>query len=187
MKKLTKILPLIASLVLTLGLFGCDTEVAEFDSVKDAVETAEKESKEEVKTKTVEERNENPDIINVENNDLLKTLLANGGTNDEYIKFFTDNQYNIIEFSGAIDAIDLIPEKKTRYSLLLRSGEYDANSITGPSFIVKDVGGNDKSIRDLFLAGKGEVGQPVNIVAKILGYDKNSDCIKLHLISISDR
>lgn len=191
MRKLTKVLPLIASLVLTFGLFGCDTEVAEFESVKDAVDTAQEEAKEvekeEPKEKTAGERQKNPDTLTIENNEELNRLLSNSLPDEEYIKFFEANEYNIVEFDGAIDLIELIPNKKTRYSMVLRSGDYDANSVVGPAFRVKDVGAAESSVKDLFLSGNGEVGKNVRIKAKIYGYDEKSGAVELKLISMSLR
>lgn len=182
------------SVILLAGLlFGCETEVAEFDSVKDAIETAEKESKEveekEVipKEKSASDRLNNPDTLNIDNSERLKTLLTTTVSKEEYYKFVEDNQYNIIEFDGAIDLIELVSGKKTRYSMILRAGEYSENSIVGPGFIVKDVGASDASVRDLFRAGLGRVGQSVKIAAEIKGIDKGSELIELKLISISER
>lgn len=189
MKKLTKIM---AVLLCTGMLFGCDTEVAEFDSVKDAVETAKQEEKEAVKNeekivpkeKTEGERLKNPDTFNFENNEELKRLLTTSVSDEEYDKFFNANKYNIVEFDGAIDVIELIEGKKTRYTLLLRAGDYDPNTVIGPAFKIKDVGASDQSVRDLFLSGNGEVGKNVKIKAKIYGFDANTGLVELKLESM---
>lgn len=190
MRKITNLL----TVLLCMGMFaGCTTEVAEFDSVKDAITTAEKEEKEakkdEVvpKEKDVFDRQRDPDTLNFENSEELKKMLTNTLSDDENKKFFMDNQYNIIEFDGAIDLIELIPNKKTRYSLLLRAGDYDPNTQTGPVFQVKDVGAAEDSVKELFLTGNGEVGKQVKIKATIYGYDEKTGLVELKLISMSKR
>lgn len=192
MKKTIKILPM---LLLAGLLFSCTTEVADFDSVKDAKETAEQEAKEvekeakeqAPKQKDVFERQKNPDTLTFDDSSELRNVLSNNLSDEEYKKFFTDNQYNIIEFDGAIDLIELIPEKKTRYTLLLRAGDYDANSQTGPIFKVKDVGATDSSVKELFLTGNGEVGKQVKIKASIDGYNDKAGYVELKLISVTKR
>lgn len=186
MKKTTKII----GVLLCMGLLtGCKTEVAEFDSVKDAIETAEKEEKqaqeEEKKEKTPGERLNNPDTINIENNDELKSILEKNIDAGSVKDFFENNEYNIIEFDGNIESIELIPGKKTRYTMLLRSGNFDDPK--GPVFIVKDVGAADSSVRDLFSSGNGEQGKNVKIKAKIYGYVEGSDAIELKLTYINTR
>lgn len=189
MRKSIKFLSVI---LLACLLFGCETEVVEFDRVKDAIETVEKESKEAEeeaipKEKSAADRLNNPDTLNIDNSERLKTLLTTTVSKEEYYKFVEDNQYNIIEFDGAIDLIELVSGKKTRYSMILRAGEYSENSIVGPGFIVKDVGASDASVSDLFRAGLGRVGQSVKIAAEMKGVDKGSELIELKLISISER
>lgn len=199
MKKSIKILPM---LLLAGFLFSCTTEVADFDSIKDAKQTAEKEDQEakkeeqeakkedevkENKPKDAFERQRNPDTLTFENSEELKKMLTTSASYEEHKKFFTDNKYNIIEFDGAIDLIELIPEKKTRYSLLLRAGEYDPNTQIGPTFKVKDVGVTESSVRELFLSGNGEVGKLVKIKATIYGYDDNAGVVELKLISMTQR
>ncbi|MPM55709.1 hypothetical protein SDC9_102506 [bioreactor metagenome] len=187
MKKTTKV---IGALLLCMGLLtGCKTEVAEFESIKDAIETAEKEEKEAQeetkKEKTPGERLNDPDTINVENNEELKSILEKSVDAHSVKHFFENNEYNIIEFDGNIDYIELISGKKTRYSMLFRSGNYEDQK--GPVFIVKDIGAADPAVRELFTAGNGEQGKNVKIKAKIYGYVEGSDAIELKLESISIR
>lgn len=190
MKKSIKILSM---LLLAWFLSSCTTEVADFDSIKDAKETAEQEQKEakEVekeetpKERTASERQKNPEDIT--NNETFKGILDGSVTEDKYEEFFKNNTFNIVEFDGAIDLIELIPNKKTRYTLLLRSGDFDPNSQTGPTFKVKDVGAIEDSVKELFLSGNGEVGKNVKIKAAIYGYDKDTGIVELKLISMSLR
>lgn len=181
-------------LLLAGFLFSCTTEVAEFDSLKEAKQTAEQEEKEakkeeesKPKEKDVFERQKNPDTLTFKNNEEFKNILTGTVTDEEYNKFFTDNKYNIVEFDGAIDVIELIDGKKTRYSLLLRSGDYNPDTVTGPPFLVKDVGATDPSVKPLFLSGNGEVGKNVRVVAKIYGFDKEAGTVELKLQSLTLR
>lgn len=187
MKKTTKI---IGAFLLCMGLLtGCETEVTEFDSVKDAIETVkeeEKQAQEEVKKeKTPGERLNDPDTINIENNEELKSILEKPVDAHSVKDFFENNEYNIIEFDGSIDYIGLVDGKKTRYSMLFTSGDYEDPK--GPLFIVKDVGAADPAVRELFMAGNGEQGKNVKIKAKIYGYVEGSDAIELKLESVSIR
>lgn len=191
MKKITKF---ITVLLCTGMLFGCTTEVAEFESPKDVIDTIkeeEKQAKEEVKEepieKTLAERMNDPDTLNYDNSPELKRLLTTNATESEYAEFFTNNQFNIIQFDGGIDLIQLLEDKKTRYELLLRSGDYDPNTQTGPTFKVKDVGISESSVKELFLSGNGEVGKHVKIEAKIYGYDEDTGIVELKLVSMSLR
>ncbi len=182
MKKYSMLL----GLILSVGvLVGCGT--SEVSTTPTETEPIVQEEVIEPVVKTEVDRLKDPDYINFDNSEELKRLLTSSLSDEEYEKFFNENKYNIIEFDGAVDLVELIPDKNTRYTMILRSGDYDEDSVNGPAMYVKDVGISDVSVRDLFRNGKMEIGLNVTISAKVMGFDIEKGYLEIKLISMKER
>lgn len=179
-------------IVLCLVTFtGCSTTDTSknVDADKKAKIETPVETKDEVKEEVVETVEEVVDgNLTVDNCDDLKNVL--NARNDDsvlFTQFVKDYVIQTIEFDGAIDLVGLIPGKSSRFEMLLRAGDYDANSITGPTLKIKDFSSSDDGVLDMINAGTLINGQNIHIVAKVYSYDEVQNILFLDLVSITTR
>jgi len=126
--------------------------------------------------------------LTVDNSDDLSALLQLKDPTDSSVEEFADKHYGqTVEFNGRIDYITNHGDYKTRWDLLVSSGDYDENTQTGPTFKFNDVGLQQLGIKDLFLPDFVKVGTNISIVAKIGKYDPTSGIFILNPISITER
>lgn len=177
------------------GLVGCGSK-KDMKKEPDVLTEAEQKG-ESTFTKALREQNEQEEKEAKEEE--LKNTVLTIDTDEEFLKnmvtnlpveeqesYFKTIVGRTVEFDGAIDYVGFVPEKKTRLTFSLRQGEYNPNSITGPLFIIKDVGAPDDSVREAIQAG-AKTGTNVKIVAEVKGYDIDRQAVDIKPIKISIR
>lgn len=207
-----KNIKMVAILLCVSGLFmGCDSSTISeedkdtivqaldditkaFDNAKEAsdnVDSLEEEfdKKWDTITDSIEDTEESkPEVMTVENTPMLKEILTSfDPDNEEHLQFIKDHSYEVIEFDGAIDIAEMLPNKKTRMSMLLRHGDYDPNIISGPALKVKDVGINGKALEGIGGSLGAITGKNVHVVAKIHCYNSNADYIEIGIETLTTR
>ncbi len=152
-------------------------ETAFAKALREQAEQEEKDAKEEELNNTV--------LTIDTDEEFLKNMVTNLPV-EEQESYFKTIVGRTVEFDGAIDYMDFVPEKKTRLTFALRHGDYNPNSITGPLFIIKDVGAPDDSVREAIQDG-AKTGTNVKIKARIEGYDNDRQSVTIKPIKISIR
>lgn len=126
--------------------------------------------------------------LTIDNCEDLSTILKIKDESDSRIKEFANNyKGQKIEFDGNISALTNHGSYKTRYDILIYGGNYNENSVSGPSFKFEDVNTTDLGINDLYLPEFVGVGNNVHIIAEVKEYDDNTGIFKLNPVSIQTR
>ena len=122
-------------------------------------------------------------IITVENNEEFKTLLQTDDQNT--IKDFIQKyKGQTIEFDGYI--ADLA-KNKSKYDILIYSGDYNPDEATGPNFKFVEIGLISNPVFKPFNGENIRKGQNVHIKAEVGGYNSTQDLIFLSPIEVSPR
>ncbi|MDD3894346.1 MAG: DUF4839 domain-containing protein [Syntrophomonadaceae bacterium] len=130
----------------------------------------------------------NQEILTVENNKDLATLLAVKDPSNPIVSEFAENYAGrTIEFNGNIAYMMNYGNYKTRYDFLIYAGDFSETTTIGPNFKFEDV-----NISDLHLTGSNipqyiEMGQNLHITAKVEEYDEVSELFFLKPISTEIR
>lgn len=182
MKKLLTVL----LLILCVGvLAGCSKPINIPDVASKVEETKDK-VKEEVKLKS--NNDDVPEILTIDNCEELKNILNGTKFSSEDLKDFCKKYpFGKVEFDGAIDLVNLIPGKMSRYEMLFRAGDYDPNTAIGSSFKFRDFSRSDNGVEAMAVNGTLVKGQNIHIVAKIEAYDSYAGTLNLKLESMSAR
>lgn len=122
-------------------------------------------------------------IITVENNEEFKILLQTDDQNT--IKDFIQKyKGQTIEFDGYI--ADLA-KNKSKYDILIYSGDYNPDEATGPNFKFVEIGLISNPVFKPFNGENIRKGQNVHIKAEVGGYNSTQDLIFLSPIEVSPR
>ena len=122
-------------------------------------------------------------IITVENNEEFKTLLQTDDQNT--IKDFIQKyKGQTIEFDGYI--ADLA-KNKSKYDILIYSGDYNPDEATGPNFKFVEISLISNPVFKPFNGENIRKGQNVHIKAEVGGYNSTQDLIFLSPIEVSPR
>ena len=122
-------------------------------------------------------------IITVENNEEFKTLLQTDDQNT--IKDFIQKyKGQTIEFDGYI--ADLA-KNKSKYDILIYSGDYNPDEATGPNFKFVEIGLISNPVFNPFNGENIREGQNVHIKAKVGSYNKEQELVYLSPIEVSPR
>lgn len=128
---------------------------------------------------------ESSEILTISNNSDLKKLLELRDPSDSFVSTFANKyQGQTIEFDGCVLAINNHGDYKTRYDILIGSGDFDKNSACGPAFRLTDVGPFDLGIDSLYVESVFPVGTNVHIVAKLEKYNEYTTIYELNVVSI---
>ncbi|WP_066462973.1 DUF4839 domain-containing protein [Sanguibacter suarezii] len=125
------------------------------------------------------------DVLTVENNEDLATLLAGPDQGPAVEEFAAKYKGRVIEFDGNIGAMAPHGDAKTRYDILISYGDYsETHSSGGPNFQFRDV----NTTYDLHLTGANipdsiGVGDNIRIAAQVGEF--NADSLLFYLEPIS--
>ncbi len=166
--------PIDANIVVTYHTFPDDSSNEKSES---------EQSKEPVEEPTVKD-----ETLTIDNCEELSSVLQLKDSADPSVKEFADKyKGQKIEFDGRIDYVTQHENYKTRYDLLMSSGDYDENTQLGPTFQFSDVGLQELGIKDLYLPAFVKVGSNVKIVAEVKTYNEDSGLFILKPVSIQER
>lgn len=130
----------------------------------------------------------NQEILTVENNKDLATLLAVKDPSNPFVSEFAKKYAGrTIKFNGNIANMTYHGDYKTRYDYLIYAGDFSKTSSIGPNFKFENV-----SVSDLHLTGSKipqyiEAGQNLSITATVEEYNKTSEVFSLKPISTEIR
>ena len=131
----------------------------------------------------------NQEILTVENNKDLASILAVKGNNDLIISEFAKKYAGkTIEFNGNIAHVMPHENYKTRYDFLIYAGDYSETSGSGgPSFKFKDVNVSDLHLTGSKIPENIVAGQNIRIIAKVVEYNEKQALFFLTPISTEIR
>lgn len=189
MKKISKLLVVL----LCVGglLVGCDTDVIsneEKDTLVEALDDISKALDEASKSSDTIDELEEPDVLTVENSPMLAEILSSfDPSNSEHLQFIKDNWEKTVVFNGAIDAADMIEGKNTRMTMILRVGDYDENSVCGPTLKVKDIGIYGEPLKGIGGVLCANAGLNVKITGRLYEYNEKYGWIEFKLDKLESR
>ena len=122
-------------------------------------------------------------IITVENNEEFKSLLQ---TEDQSVitDFIQKHKGQIIEFDGNIANL---AKSKSKYDILIHSGNYHPDEVSGPNFKIPQITIISNPIFNSFNGDNIKTGQNIHIKAEIGNYNSTQDLIYLSPIEVSPR
>lgn len=184
MKKI--VIPLVAA-TLAFCLVGCDDTPSKNpqESETNTAQSEQAPAPEIVSDESPEENN-----ITVENNaDFAAILNKKSEIDPSYTEFADAYKNKIVEFDGCITYLANHGQYKTRYDLLLSSGDFvdEDTANPGPIFKFNDVSTHDLGIDDLYLPSFVKAGSNVHIIAEVEKYNANSGVFFLDPIKIEER
>lgn len=122
-------------------------------------------------------------VITIDNNEEFNTFLQTEDQNT--IKDFIQKyKGQTIEFDGNIANLDKI---KSKYNILIRSGDYHLDKATGPDFQFFEISLISNPVFNPFNGENIREGQNVHIKAKVGGYNKKQELVYLSPIEVSPR
>jgi hypothetical protein len=129
------------------------------------------------------------EILTAENNPELAALLALKDPGAASVgEFAAKYRGRTIEFDGNIGAMNNHGDYKTRYDILLSSGDFSETSSSGPNFQFRDV----NVTLDLHLTGSNipgaiGVGDNLHVVAQVGDYNSTQELFLLEPVSTEVR
>lgn len=122
-------------------------------------------------------------VITIDNNEEFKTLLQTEDKNT--IKDFIQKyKGQTIEFDGNIANLAKI---KSKYNILIRSGDYHLDEAIGPNFQFFEISVISNPVFNPFNGENIREGQNVHIKAKVGSYNKEQELVYLSPIEVSPR
>jgi len=195
-----KILSTILVLLCTGALFGCDMDDPK---VQDEIKKVTEETQKKVDEANKKAQDKIDDLTKENEGNVKEETVVEGpltkDSNSEFANMLESADPEVleafakafrgqeIEFDGAIDLVDFLPNKNTRIEMLMRAGDYNPDTQMGPSFKVKDIGVNDKAVRDLIANNPNLECLNVHITAKVEKYDPNTDLFFIKLVNVTVR
>ncbi len=127
-------------------------------------------------------------IITISNNSDFKKLLELKDPSDSFIGTFASKyEGQTVEFDGCILAMNNHGDFKTRYDILIGSGEFDENSTSGPAFRLTDVAAYSMKLDTMYVEEVLSVGTNIHIVAKLEKYNDFTTIYELDVVSVAVR
>lgn len=118
----------------------------------------------------------------------LSEILQLKNPGDEKIKAFAENfAGQTIAFDANIAYVSNHGSYKTRYDILVYSGDYSEETCSGPNFQFSDVGIRDLGISDLYLPDFVKAGSNVRVVAEVEEYKEMSELFILDPVLVEER
>ena len=129
------------------------------------------------------------EILTIDNCEELNSILSIKADIDEsYLNFADKYKGRTIEFDASIDHLMNHDDYDTRYDILLTSGDFDPNHVTGgPMFKFENVNASDLGLDTLYLTSEIKVGQNVKVIAKVVEFDSKSYLFFLDPIAVKSR
>lgn len=122
-------------------------------------------------------------VITIDNNEEFNTFLQTEDQNT--IKDFIQKyKGQTIEFDGNIANLAKI---KSKYNILIRSGDYHLDEAIGPNFQFFEISLISNPVFNPFNGENIREGQNVHIKAKVGGYNKEQELVYLSPIEVSPR
>ncbi|WP_186329433.1 DUF4839 domain-containing protein [Agrococcus jejuensis] len=113
-----------------------------------------------------------PAVLTVENSPELAALLAGPTDGESVAAFAAANRGQVIEFDGAIGAMNTHDGYSTRYDILISYGDYsETQSFGGPNFQLRDVNVSDLNLTGSNVPDTIGVGDEVRIRAEVLEFE----------------
>ncbi|OED31812.1 hypothetical protein BHE17_04905 [Planococcus maritimus] len=126
----------------------------------------------------------NEDILTLENNEELEAVLTVNDTNDPIVSEFAKKYSGrTIEFDGYIANMMPHGKYKTRYDILINTGDYGETTYDGPDFKFEDVNIFDLNLTGAEIPETIGLGQNLRITAVVEEYDENPGLFFLNPIS----
>ena len=132
------------------------------------------------------EEDEEDILLTIYSDENFNNMMTNTLSIEEQKDYFESISGSVVEFDGAIDYLGFVPEKKTRVTFVLRQGDYDPDRLTGPLFIIHDIGATDESVIEAIQAG-ATTSTNVRIRAEIKGFEDAREAVIIKPIKISIR
>nr|WP_244960577.1 DUF4839 domain-containing protein [Pseudoclavibacter chungangensis] len=128
------------------------------------------------------------EVVTVENNAEFAALLDVADTCDSSVAVFAEKyRGRSVEFDGHIGALAPHGSATTRYDILVGPGDFDENSVRGPTFQLRDV----NTTSDLHVTGDVPdsigPGSNVHLVAQVDRYEAGSCLLLLEPVQMSFR
>ena len=170
-----------------------EEDITEEESSKEEKKVnQERESEESEVTEEVaangEEESETEEILTVDNCEELAAILSLKDEFDNSIKVFAEKyDGRTIEFDGNVAYVSPHENYNTRFDYLIYGGDYNENSISGPSFQFENVNYSDLHLKGDNVPETFGIGINIHIVAKIEEYDEKSGLFKLTPVAITMR
>ncbi|CAM2076472.1 DUF4839 domain-containing protein [Clostridium sp.] len=170
-----------------------EEDITEEESSKEEKKVnQERESEESEVTEEVaangEEESETEEILTVDNCEELAAILSLKDEFDNSIKVFAEKyDGRTIEFDGNVAYVSPHENYNTRFDYLIYGGDYNENSISGPSFQFENVNYSDLHLKGDNVPDTFGIGINIHIVAKIEEYDEKSGLFKLTPVAITMR
>lgn len=136
---------------------------------------------------TTEDPNKSENLTIENNRDLANILSLKDPSDPSVAIFATQYKGQTIEFDGCILSMTNHGSYKTRYDILIGSGDYDKNSVLGPNFRLTDVNSTDMKLGSLYPEDILKTGKNVHIVATVKSYNPNTTIFELDIISVAVR
>lgn len=126
----------------------------------------------------------NEDILTLENNEELEAVLTVNDTNDPIVsEFAKKHSGRTIEFDGYIANMMPHGKYKTRYDILINTGDYGETTYEGPDFKFEDVNIFDLNLTGAEIPETIGLGQNLRITAVVEEYDENPGLFFLNPLS----
>jgi len=122
-------------------------------------------------------------VITTENNEEFKALLQTDDSST-ITDFIQKHKGQIIEFDGNIANL---AKSKSKYDILIHSGNYHPDEVSGPNFKIPQITIISNPIFNSFNGDNIKTGQNIHIKAEIGNYNSTQDLIYLSPIEISPR
>ena len=135
---------------------------------------------------TEEQKDDEEEVITVNNNEDFRKLLSLKNEFDPFIAEFSKKYYGkTIEFDGNIGNIQNYSSiggkiYKTRFNVLVTSGDFDPDSASGPNFRFTNISG-------IQLPSITSSGHNIRIKAKVRSFNEQNGLFELYPISIETR
>lgn len=129
-------------------------------------------------------KNQTPSSLTINTcSELNDILFGNAQSYSDFASFARKYAGDTIEFNGSIDYAVNHKDYKTRFDILISSGDYDPSRQTGPTFKFENVNVINLSTNGDML----NVGDNVYVTAKIVKFDENTGIFYLEPISVRKR
>ncbi len=156
-----------------------------FDKGSKVVITYHTFKKEAVSSNTTESSITQEEVLNEQNNSELAHILKTSDDYEAYRDFVINHKNQTIEFDGNIASVINHENYKTRYDILINSGDYSTTTAIGAAFQFKNISPATIEFTGDNKPESLKEGQNIHIVAKVIDY--SSDLIIIEPITINMR
>lgn len=128
------------------------------------------------------------EILTVENNKELATILSTKNENSPLFKEFAEKYVGrTVEFDGNTAYVSPHRDYKTRFNYLIFAGDYSTTTFSGPQFQFRNVDYFDLHLTGDDIPDPFGTGHNIRITAKVEVFDEDSNLFLLEPVSIKMR